>query len=138
MLDNWLCRLAVHLFIVKLFKQTHSVWFFTKRHTLFCIISPVKIVDTSIYYIIYCDHFGVNFIISKWFNKKHYVRFSSKINYICFTISPVNIADSMCQPIYCVDLGYIWLLKCGLSQHTVLSVSLILIQVVSLFDQWIR
>ena len=92
----------------------------------------------TICWIIWLFWFGINLVIEAWFNQKLYVCYFRKIHLICLTILPLIKSGTLCLIIYCVDLGFTWLLKSDLSRHNMLAVSLRFIFVVSRFDQWIK
>ena len=50
------------------------------------------------------------------------------MHFIRFMNLPVNESDNTGENINCVDIGYIWSLKNDVSRHTVLAISVILLQ----------
>ena len=66
-------------------------------------------------------------VIEDWLEQTHCVSYFIKINLGCFMIWPVHKERTFSYLSYCVDCGYIWLLKIYLKRHISLAVLLKLI-----------
>ena len=127
-----MCWFYVYLIIEKSFKQTLFFRCFTNIDSVFLHdLTSEKIGHYVLSYLL-C-WFGLLLVIEDWFNHTYCVRYFTKIHFLCFTIRPVTKTDTLCYLTHCVGLWYIFLFNSGLSRHTMLAISQILVLVLSIF-----
>ena len=111
----------------KWFKHTHSICYSKKIDT----VMLYHLTSEDIRHYVLAELLILSWvflIFQRLFKQTQCVTYSMKIDIVMFKFWPVNKTDTQCYLIYCVKVVCSSQLKSGLSRHTVLDITQIIIQ----------